>query len=368
MPKKKKNDLQEVEAALESSVDRDDSIKMGGLNTGSTMLNLACSGNLFQGFPIGHYTLLAGEAAAGKTFLAINALAEACLDSRFDEHALIYDNVENGCMFDLDGLFHPALKERLHAPLYENDEPVYSGTVEEFYYNVSRRLASPKPFIYVLDSMDALSCDADDEKFQEQKKAHESGKQISGTYGTGKALLNSKHLRNITGKSGLRKNGSILIILAQVRDNLAPMTYEKKSRSGGKALRFYASMEAWAKVKKQIKKTVSGNDREIGVSTLWQVKKNRTTGLLREAAFDIYPSYGIDDIGACVDFLIEEGRWVGKSKIDATDLGVTASRGALIKHIEETPGAKEILLTVVQEQWDNIEEACKLKRVKRYGV
>lgn len=360
------SELDAMEQDTSLIVESDDLVGIEGVSSGSTMLNLACTGTVDNGFPIGHFTLIVGDRAAGKTLLTLNALAEACLDSRFDGYDLVYDNVENGCMFDLRRMFHSKLEERLEPPAVDDDgSPVYSSTVMEFFYNLDKRLNSDRPVIYLLDSADALTSEADDEKFADQMKAHSTGKQTTGSYGMHKAKEFSQNLRRVTGRNGLRASGSILIILSQTRTNVDPRSYEKKTRAGGQALGFYASMELWASLKGKIKKTVKGIEREVGVHSLWKLKKNRSTGLLREAQFDVYPSYGIDDVGSMIDFLIAAGRWSGKGKIDATDFGLRGTKVALINKLEEDKMIPA-LRAIAQETWREVEESLKLDRPKRY--
>jgi hypothetical protein len=79
----------------------------------------------------------------------------------------------------------------------------------------------------------------------------------------------------------------------------------------------------------------------------------------------IYPSYGIDDIGACVDYLVDEGWWSGGKVIDAEEFEVKLSRDKLVAYIEEG-GHEEALKDVVQFCWDDIQDRSALKRKSRY--
>jgi len=329
------------------------------LSTGSTLLNLACSGEVGGGFLPGKFHLLVGDASAGKTFLAMNCLAEACRDSRFNEYRLIYDNIEDGCLLDLKKLFSEDLATRLEPPAWEGDIPRYSGTVEEFYFNLDdASKKGSRPFIYVLDSMDALTSVEEDTGFEKRKKAARANQEVSGSYGMGKAKRNSEGMRRAI--NALKSTGSILIVLCQTRADLGP-GYATKTRAGGMALRFYAAIEIWASIKGTIKKNIRGKDRSIGVQVLWKVKKNRATGMLYEVMFDIYPSYGIDDLGSCVDYLITEGCWqVSGRKVNAVELGLVMSREKLITKIEEM-SLQEQVASLVGKCWNEIESDSKLK-------
>lgn len=334
------------------------------LSTGSTLLNLACSGNAFGGFAKGKYYLLVGDSTSGKTFISMTCFAEAQKSKAFQDYRLIYDNVEDGCLMDVEGLFGKAVAERLEFPDREADgSPKFSGTIEEFYYNLDDAVKKGKPFIYVLDSMDGLSSDYEGEKFEAHKKAHEKGTTSPGSYGDGKARKNSEGLRQVL--SGLRNTGSILIIIAQTRDNLGS-GFTRKTRSGGHALKFYTTVEIWSRVIGQITRKVRGKDRGIGVSVRLQIKKNRITGKTGSVDISIYPTYGIDDIGNCVDYLVEEGWWKKvKNSIEAGEFDVTATRDKLIRMIEEN-GWEPEMRSAVGSCWKEIEELSTPERKPRF--
>lgn len=357
--------LEEAESTISSFQEEVEGVQQSdGLSTGSTLLNLACSGTIAGGFRPGKLTLLVGDASAGKTFLAMSCLAEACVNPAFAKHRLIYDNIEDGCLLDLKTLFNDELEKRIEPPAGDRDDPKYSSTVEEFYYNLDDAIKNEDcPFIYILDSMDALTSVEEDTGFDKRKKAARSSQETSGSYGVGKARRNSEGLRRAI--NGLKPSGSILIILCQTRADLGP-GYAQKTRSGGLALKFYATTEIWASIKSTIKKDIRGKPRPIGVEVLWKVKKNRVTGMLYEVVFSIYPSYGIDDLGSCVDYLVSEGHWrLASRKIYADDIGLCASREKLIAAIE-VQGLGDRVRSLVGQCWDEIESDGKLKRQRRY--
>jgi len=173
-----------------------------------------------------------------------------------------------------------------------------SHSIEEFYYHIDDALEQKKPFIYILDSMDSLSSKAEKDKFDETKMAYRKGKEVAGSYGDGKAKKNSTSLRQLL--APLQKTGSILIIINQTRDNLG-FGFGKKTRSGGRALRFYATIELWSSVKRKLSRTIKGKKRQLGVECSIQIKKNRITGRERTLTLPIYHSFGIDDVGSCVN-------------------------------------------------------------------
>jgi RecA/RadA recombinase len=343
--------------------------KLSLLGTGSTLLNLACSGKARGGFAKGKYILLVGDSESGKTWLSLTCLAEAASTPTFNNYRFIYDNGEDGALMDIARYFGNTVAERLEAPNYEADgaTPRYSETVEEFYVNVDsaiqRASADKAPFIYILDSENSLSSISEHDKFDEVRDAVEKGKDATGSYGDGKAKAHSSNLRRLI--RPLSRTGSILIIISQTRDNLG-FGFEKKIRSGGRALKFYATLEIWTSVKEVLKKTVKGKPRQIGVVVSAQVKKNRLTGKKASVSIPIYHSFGIDDVGSCIDYLIDEGVWKNrKGSIDAPQFNVVLQREKLVAHIEENSMESD-LRQLVESTWQEIDEACSVKRKVRY--
>lgn len=299
--------------------------------TGSTMLNLACSDRWEGGFPIGRITTLPGASSAGKTFLTLTSLACCCQQERFDEHMLIYDDVEARCDFDISKLFGRTLKSRMEEP------PLgHSDTVQNMQHNLTNLLAGNKPFLYVLDSFDSLSSDEELEKELRKAlaaaKSDEAAVKIAGSFGAEKAKIASQVLRMI--KRGLSETNSALIIVQQLRQNIGAGTFGKKhTTSGGEAPFFYSHVRP---LLKRIK-THKTKDTKVGVRTQADIEKNSLTGKLRTIEFDIFYDHpGLDDIGSMVDFLVDKKRWkkVGKS-IKASDLELEMPRATLLRVIEK---------------------------------
>src|SRR5512146_1975034 len=105
-------------------------------STGSTLLNMACSGKAGGGFLKGKYYFIVGDSASGKTFLSMTCFAEAALSDAFKDYRLIYDNVEDGMLMDLDALFGERVADKVEPPELVDDQPVYSDTIESFYFHL----------------------------------------------------------------------------------------------------------------------------------------------------------------------------------------------------------------------------------------
>lgn len=335
-----------------------------GLSTGSTLLNLACSGRRTVGFVPGSFIFMVGDSASGKTWIAMSAFAEACLNEKFSSYKLIFDNPENGALMDLRRYFGNAAAERIVPPT-DDAKQGSSGTVEEFYFNVERSL-NDGPCLYVLDSMDALTTEDERDKFAEVRKAHEKGKETSGSYGTSKAKLNSSYLRVVFNR--LRETGSILIVLCQTRDNIGfGAQFNPKTRGGGHALTFYATLELWTSIAGHVKKTVRGKPRELGILCKARVKKNRLTGRDRTVQFPILHSFGIDDLGSLIAWQVEEGHWTeSKGRIEASEFDFNGTAEQLVALLERDDREDELRL-LVAANWQDLEDACSVERKARYA-
>ncbi len=335
------------------------------LSTGSTLVNLACSGHPKRGLLKGYYYLLVGDSDSGKTWLAHNVIAEACRSKVFADHRMIYDNPEQGALFDLEKYFGKDTARRMEPPTGTKSNPIYSETVEEFYFCLDGYL-DKGPVIWVEDSMDCLGSEAAGKKFSKQKQAHDQEKETKGSYGTDKAKANSSNLPRILYK--LKQTGSILIIISQTRDNIGfGSQFNPKTRSGGKSLSFYATLEFWTAKSETLKRTVLGKSRQVGITSQIRVKRNRVTGKDRTIEIPVLHSFGIDDIGSMVDWLIEEKHWDQKDRgtIIAPEFGLELGRERLVEKIEESNQENE-LRALVTKVWAEIEEACVVQRKKRY--
>ena len=347
------------------------------LSSGSTLLNLAISGTTLGLYLKGRYIYYVGDSMSGKTWLVLTALAEAVRNPSFSEYRLIYDDAEDGALMKLEKFFGAEVVERLEPPSWdEDDEELHSATIEDFYDNITDALTEAekdggRPFIYILDSMDSLSSEAQDKKFEENKRKRSEGKAADqkGSFGDGKAKKNSEHLRKV--RSRVKATNSILIIISQTRDDINPRTFTTKTRSGGKALTFYAHVEIWTSTVANEKKEFKVNKKEykkaVKQTTRCRIKKNRITGNTTDVDLTILKNYGVDDIGDNVDFLVKYGHWeMKKQTIIADDFDFSGVRKRLIAHIEEN-NLERMLQSLVRELWEELEEVARPKRKKRYG-
>ena len=327
------------------------------LSTGCTTLNLALTGTAQGGIPKGKYAFLVGDSSSGKTFMVLTMFAEATINKNFSTYRLRYNDVEGGALMNFTSYFGEKMEQRL--------EITQSNTIEEFYDDLYE--STQHPCIYVIDSMDALSSDYEGRKWTEGRKARAGGPKAKGDYGDGKAKKNSSLVRQVLPR--LRDTGSILLIISQTRDNMDGGLFEpSKIRSGGHALKFYATAEIWTSVKKKLKKRVRGIEYPIGIIARAIVKKNRLTGKEWSVEFPLYFSTGIDDIGACVDYLSQIKHWTTTDNgiITASDFtDCKGKRESLIKKLI-IDNLEEDVIDIVNDHWKEIERECQIERRNKY--
>jgi len=334
--------------------------------SGSVVFNIRCSGKHDGAFKTGTMANIIGDSSSGKSILVLSGLAWVSIMPKFDNYRLIYDDAEFADSFDHEKLFGPKLVKRLEAP-GPNGE--MSTTIENFYDYVMDACDLGIPFIYVLDSFDAIDSDVEIQKElknREHRKAKNLSK-IKGTFGATKQKKASQLFRHIC--SRLKENNSNLIIISQTRDNLNAMSFVKQYRSGGKALKFYASIEAWLTYIGSIPQTINKIKYDIGVDTRAKITKNKFTGKKSECDFPIYPDYGIDDTSACIDFLTKVGHWKQiKSTIHCKEFDFKGTKKSIILFIEKKKKKREkILFKAAEKAVRIIEKKLSLGRLPKYG-
>lgn len=346
------------------------------LSTGCTLLNLAFSGRASGGVPKGTYLYFVGDSGSSKTWMCFNAFAEAAKNPAFDGYDFRFDNAENGQLFDVEKYFGAAVAARLRPPGGTAANPVHSETVQQFYYHLAA--CCKRPCVYVLDSMDALNDDADDDRFAAELKKYETGAgTVPGSMGMAKAKTNSKYINRVV--KALRDTGSILIVISQTRDKVNSSIPGMKTRGGGRALRFFAHLEAWTSVRGPITRTYHGKEREIGAYIQIDVQKNRVCGWEGKLPLvEFLKGHGVDDVATNVQYLIDEKHWVkatsanGKSADDdsgsryaAPEFNVTGTRETIVRAVQDSDSEWE-LAKLVKQVWQDVRDNALPPRKPRY--
>ena len=236
------------------------------------------------GIPRGRVIEIYGPESSGKTTVALHMIAEAQKLGGFAafidaEHALDPEYAKR-LGVDIDNLLI-SQPDNGEQALEIADALVRSGAID----------------IIVVDSVAALVPRAE----------------IEGDMGDShvglQARLMSQALRKLTGI--ISKSHTSMIFINQIREKVGVMFGNPETTTGGRALKFYASVRMEVRRIEQIK---NGND-IIGNRTRIKVVKNKIAPPFKQAEFDIMYGYGVSregclvDLGAQYDIIAKSGAW-----------------------------------------------------------
>lgn len=281
-----------------------------------------------------------GDKSTGKTLLMIEACANFA--RKYPKGKIRYAECE--------AAFDPQYAAALGMPVDRVDFGKALETVEDMFEELNEIVAKAKvPTLYILDSLDALSDRA------------EMGRDLDeGSYGANKAKAMSQLFRRLTGK--LARSNVTLGIVSQIRDKIGISFGRKTTRSGGHALDFYASQVLYLAHLGTEQRTIKGIKRPASIKVRGKVDKNKVGLPFREAQFEIFFGYGVDDYKACLDWLneVKSLKLTGVAKTDIT----TEARRMMRADPAEFAEKIARLHKLVEDRWYEIETSFMPTRKK----
>lgn len=291
------------------------------ISTGSLALDLALG---VGGLPRGRVVEIYGPESSGKTTLALHVLAQA--QRTGGEVAFI--DAEHA----LDVTYARALGVKVEDMLISQPD-----TGEQALEICEALVRSGAIDVIVVDSVAALVPRAEIEG--------EMGDSFVGLH----ARLMSQALRKLTGV--INKTNTIVIFINQLREKVGVMYGNPEVTTGGRALKFYASV----RIDVRRIETLKNGSEMIGNRTRAKVVKNKMAPPFREAEFDIMYGEGISLLGELVDlgvklgFVQKSGSWysIGEMRIGQ-------GRDAAKQYLKDNPAVAEKLEADVRANFDKL--------------
>ena len=248
------------------------------------------------GLPKGRIIEIYGPESAGKTTVALKAIAAAQEEAKAEAEAKGLNEVESFCAFiDAEHALDPIYAQNLGVDL--NTCLVSQPSSGEQALDIVSKLISTGGFkLIVVDSVAALVPKAEIDG--------EMGEAHVGLH----ARLMSQAMRKLT--SLVAKTETVIIFINQIREKVGVVYGNPEVTTGGRALKFYSSI----RIEVRREKTLTEGTESVANRTKIKVVKNKTYPPFKTASFDIVFGKGPDEAG----YIIEK----------STDLGLITKGGS----------------------------------------
>lgn len=243
------------------------------ISTGSIALDVALG---IGGLPRGRVVEIYGPESSGKTTVALHAVANA------------QRNGGIAAFIDAEHALDPEYAKKLGV---DTDALLVSqpDTGEQALEIMDMLIRSGALDIVVIDSVAALV-----------PKAEIEGEMGDSHVGL-QARLMSQALRKITG--ALSASGTTAIFINQLREKIGVFFGSPETTTGGKALKFYASV----RIDVRRIETLKDGTEAVANRTRAKVVKNKMAPPFKQAEFDIVYGTGISREGSLIDLGVEHG-------------------------------------------------------------
>ena len=286
------------------------SLNIETISTGSISLDLATG---VGGVPKGRIVEIYGPESSGKTTLTLHIVAEA-------------QKKGGKCAFiDAEHALDPVYAKNLGVKV---DELLVSqpDTGEQALEICDMLARSGALDVIVIDSVAALV-----------PKAEIQGEMGDSHMGL-QARLMSQALRKIAGT--VNRSNTCVIFINQLREKIGVMFGNPETTTGGRALKFYASM----RLDVRRVETIKSGDQMLGNRTRVKIVKNKVAPPFKQAEFDIMYGEGISKAGDILDCAVEAkiiekaGSWYS---YEGNRIG--QGRENVKKWLEENPAALDTI-------------------------